>query len=152
MLSLLKRELLVWLVAALLIGGYVALGNWLAPEVPPEPKKGGANIVNVGNLQDLAAKLKADAEARDQYKAALLARQEFLLRWYQWGAGVGLVLVFAYSWWRPPWHATENRGDPERTTTTFWERSPISRQAALMMAATVALVIVLVVLLATAFK
>lgn len=148
--TLLKRELLVWLIAAGVIAGYVALGRWIAPAQPPEPEPR-ANLVNVKSTKQLIDRLKADQDERERYRQAVLARQEFLLRWYQWGAAAGLILVFAYTWWRPPWYVSDKVDKSRSQTTRGRTRLPISQKALILFAATVALVIVLIVLLTRGF-
>lgn len=154
---LLKRELLVWLVAAVLIAGYILLGRWLAPDVPPAPEQSEPDVVNIRGLEELAKKLKADRERSE----AKFERQRFLLKWYQWGAGVGLVLIFVYSWFRPPWRVPAEgdavdaspRSRPGGVARAdFWDRLPISRSALLMLLATVVLLAVLVAVLMRGFR
>lgn len=103
---LIKRELAFWVTVVAAIAGYVALGQVLAPRVPPEPPAGPGGIIRTpGDVQRLIADLQQRNERRD----AIVRHNAFLRGWYQWGAAVGLVLLLVYTLWRPPWRLPEDR-------------------------------------------
>jgi hypothetical protein len=142
--SAVKREMLFWLTAATVMGGYLALGSWLAPEVPPEPESRTGRVLTMDEAIKLFAKSR---ERRD----AQIRRNEFLRDWYRWGAGVAIGLVLVYTWLRPPWRApaAEEPQPRDRPGNPAPRLLPVSRRALFQMAAALLLIVVVLVLLAT---
>jgi hypothetical protein len=148
----LKRELLFWLVAAGVMGGYIALGGWLAPQVPPEPERG-FGIIKLKNTEDLQRELTRMREEQEARKDAQRRHNEFLRDWYRWGAAVAIALVLIHTWIRPPWRPPVERdskpnGRPAKPAS---RALPVSRRAMFLMAATLLLVIAALVFVASLF-
>ena len=150
-----KRELVFYGVVALCVAAYLGLGHFLAPDVPPEPEK------TTGKVYTLETFLE-ETRLRKQRGKADLERRRFLQRWYQWGAGGGIVLILIYSWWRPPWFQPAVTGaggeDPSRPASTMKEtrqtgglHDGLSQQAKLTMIGTAVMLVVIAVLLLLAF-
>ena len=163
--SALKREFLFWLASAAICGGYLALGHWLTPEVPDQPDystdaDGSPAVIRVDGLQELQNAMKQMTERRNTIEAKWREKKQnqlnFLRRWYQWGAGIGIGLVLIYSWWRPPWRdamqqnsdSTSQKNKNKHSETVF-QNLPVSRSALLgMMAALLAGIVLLTVIAA----
>lgn len=147
-----KRELLFWLIAAAVMAGYIALGGWLAPEVPPEPERkiGVIKLNNTADLQRELARIRAEQEA---HREAQRRRNEFLRDWFRWGAAVAVAVVLIYTWVRPPWRPSAEREPKpkDRPMKPTQRPLPVSRRAMFFMAMTLLLVIAGLVLIAALF-
>jgi len=149
--SALRREILFWLIAAVVVAGYVGMGHWLAPGIPREPA---LKTDKPNSLHDFIQWTKAN----QQRKEAIAAHNEFVRRWYQWGAGIGIVLILFLTWWRPPWrepassfgNTSEGAGATSRRASVL-DALPISRTALLGMLTTLMLFIAVIVVLAVVF-
>jgi hypothetical protein len=140
--SVLKRELLFWLIAMAVMAGYIALGPQLAPVVPPEPESESGRVLTMDEAVTLFAQRRERREASQR-------RNEFLRDWYRWGAAVGIGLVLVYTWLHPPWRAADAGKPPRRDQRGKTDsRLPVSPQALIAMAAALLLIIVGMVLIA----
>ncbi|GAB4147127.1 MAG: hypothetical protein Tsb009_20130 [Planctomycetaceae bacterium] len=150
---LLKRELIFAALAACVLAGYVVLGQKLAPEIPPAPEEPTGQVISWDQFLQQTQKRVEEQKRRE---SAVESRKEFLRSWYQWGAGIGLVLIVLYTFWKPPWlrasreanEATANSSSSGRSLTEGFLKGRLSSKALLMMLATFVLLIVIVVLIA----
>ena len=146
MLKLFKRELLFALIVALLLGGYLGVGEWLAPEVPAEIN---TPISKVVSWEQFRKEAQEGVNQRKRRNAAIVERAQFLKTWYQWGAGVGLVLFLAYTFWRPPGVADPSQAKTGKPTGTALApkmfAGQLSRRAVVMMLGTLMLLVIIIV-------
>jgi len=137
--SALQREILFWLDAAAICGGYLALGHWLAPEVPDQPDystdtDGNPAVICVAGPGGLQSAMKKMTERRNTIEAKWKEKKQnqmnFLRQWYQWGAGIGVGLVLLYTWWRPPWRDSyPASSQKQQRAKTVSQKLPVSRAA-----------------------
>lgn len=143
--SALKRELLFWVIVVAAIVGYLGVGWLVAPTVPPETPAESGGVVD---SKDGLDRLIADLRQRKERKDAIDRRNEFLQRWHQWGAGVGLVLLIVYTLWRPPWRTPDETPEPDSPKAKPRGKSlPMSARAMFLFTSCIVLAVALLVLI-----